>query len=334
MAVVIGHRGARSLAPENTLKGIRTAAACKADYIEVDIRLSKDGALVLMHDESVDRTTSGTGNVEDLALEQIRALKIKDTALGRDRASSKDRDKGKDSSMEIEKVPTLEEAVALCRDLGLKMVVEMKEEGIEEKVAEELKGAEAIVTSFYHESVRELKDISGLKTGIIISSLPVDPVDLAVKARADAIFPKRTNPRMFKAAHMRGIEVYPWTINAAAEASWLLRLGADGLVTDDPCMMRSVVDQPLKDTSKSNCEYYPCHHFEGQECTHCYCPLYPCKDADLGRFVTTKMGKRVWTCIDCRLVHRAEVAKYLTDHPGASTTELKSIDRQDASKSQ
>jgi len=321
MAVVIGHRGARSLAPENTLIGIRTAAACKADYIEVDVRLSKDGSLVLMHDESVDRTTSGTGLVEDLDLEQIRALKILTRSDG-------------DRVVVSEKVPTLEEAVALCRDLGLMMVVEMKEEGIEEKVAGELKGSEAIVTSFYHESVRELKEISGLKTGIIISSLPIGPADLAIKAGADAIFPKRTNPRMFKAAHMRGIEVYPWTINGAAEASWLLRLGADGLVTDDPCMMRSVVDQPLKDTSKSNCTYYPCHHFEGQVCTHCYCPLYPCKDTDLGRFVTTKRGKRVWTCIDCRLVHRAEVAKYLTEHPDASTTELKLIDRQDASKSQ
>lgn len=322
MALVIGHRGARSLAPENTLRGIRTAAACKADYIEVDIRLSKDGALVIMHDESVDRTTSGTGNVEDLTLDQIRALEIKDTA-----SSS-------DSAMASEKVPTLEEAVALCRDLGLRMVVEMKEEGIEETVAGALKGAEAIVTSFYHESVREIREISGLKTGIIISSLPIDPVDLAVKAGADAIFPKRTNPRMFKAAHNRGIEVYPWTINSATEAGWLLRLGADGLVTDDPCMIRSVVDLPLKDTSKSNCAYYPCHHFEGQECTHCYCPIYPCKDTDLGRFVTTKRGKRVWTCIDCRLVHRAEVAKYLTEHPGASTNELKSIGRQDALKSQ
>lgn len=297
MAVVIGHRGARSLAPENTLGGIRTAAACKADYIEVDVRLTKDGALVLMHDESVDRTTSGSGKVEDLTLDEIKALNIARKEIA------------------SEKVPTLEEAVSLCRDLGLKIVVEMKEEGIEEKVAGELKGVEAIVTSFYHESVRELKEISGLKTGIIISSLPVDPVDLAVKAMADAIFPKRTNPRMFKAAHMRKMEVYPWTINSAEEASWLLRLGADGLVTDDPCLMRPVVDQPLKDTSRSNCAYYPCHHFEGQECTHCYCPIYPCKDPDLGRFVTTKRGKRVWTCIDCRLVHRPEVAKYLTEHP-------------------
>ncbi|MDM7912601.1 MAG: glycerophosphodiester phosphodiesterase family protein [Methanotrichaceae archaeon] len=298
MALVIGHRGARSLAPENTLEGIRTAAKCRADCVEVDVRLSKDGALVLMHDETVDRTTSGKGKVEDLELNDLKSLGV----------------------------PTLAEAVSLARELGLGMIVEMKEEWIEEQVAEELKGSNVIVTSFYHASLREIKELSSLKTGIIISSLPVKPVELALWANADAIFPKRTNPRLFKDAHRHGIKVYPWTINDKEEAAWLLRLGADGLVTDDPCLIREAADQPVKATGKNNCEYYPCHHFEGQECTHCFCPLYPCRDEDLGRFVRTKRGKRVWTCIDCRLVHKPKVAEYLAAHPEASTEDLKHLD--------
>lgn len=311
MALVIGHRGARSLAPENTLEGIRTAARCKADAVEVDVRLSKDGALVLMHDETVDRTTSGKGKVEDLDLAGLRALGVS----------------------------TLEQAASLTKELGLGLVVEMKEEGIEEIVAQELrelqelqglKDSKALVmiTSFYHSSLREIKELSDLMTGIIISSLPVKPVELAIWANADAIFPKRTNPRLFKEAHRHGIKVYPWTINDMNEAAWLLRLGADGLVTDDPCLIREAADQPVKATGKSNCEYYPCHHFEGQECIHCFCPLYPCRDADLGRFVRTKRGKRVWTCIDCRLVHRPKVAEYLAAHPEASTEDLKRLDRE------
>jgi glycerophosphoryl diester phosphodiesterase len=301
MALVIGHRGARSLALENTLEGIRTAAKCRADCVEVDVRLSKDGALVLMHDETVDRTTSGKGKVEDLNLIDLRALGV----------------------------PTLTEAASLTRELGLGLIVEMKEEGIEALVAEELKGSGALVTvtSFYHTSLREIKELSSLKTGIIISSLPVKPVELALWVEADAIFPKRTNPRLFKDAHRHGIKVYPWTINDKEEAAWLLRLGADGLVTDDPCLIREAADQPVKATGKSNCEYYPCHHFEGQECTHCFCPLYPCRDEDLGRFVRTKRGKRVWTCIDCRLVHKPKVAEYLACHPEASTKELKRLDK-------
>lgn len=304
MPLVIGHRGARSLAPENTLEGIRAAARCGADRVEVDVRLSRDGALVLMHDETVDRTTGGTGKVENLDLTELKAL-----------------DAGG------QKIPTPQEALAVARELGLGLVVEMKEEGLEELVAGALEGSRAMVTSFYHSSLREIKELSDLKTGIIISALPVKPVELALWADADAIFPKRVNPRLFKEAHQRGLEVFPWTINEKEEAAWLLRLGADGLVTDDPCLIRSVADQPLKDTTRGNCEYYPCHHFEGQVCTHCFCPLYPCRDPDLGRFVRTKRGKRVWTCIDCRLVHEPRVAKYLADHPQATTAELKAQEK-------
>lgn len=303
MALVIGHRGAAALAPENTLGGIRTAARCRADMVEVDVRLTKDGSLVLMHDETVDRTTSGRGRVENLSIEEIKAF----NANGQE-------------------VPTLEEALAESRELGLGLVAEMKEEGIEALVAGVLKGSDAIVTSFYHSSLREIKEISDLKTGIIISSLPVKPVELALWADADAIFPKRTNPRLFKDAHRHGIKVYPWTINTAEEAGWLLRLGADGLVADDPCLLRAAADQPVKATAKGNCEYYPCHHFEGQECTHCFCPLYPCRDETLGKFVRTKRGKRVWTCIDCRLVHKPHVAKHLSERPDATTAELKALD--------
>jgi glycerophosphoryl diester phosphodiesterase len=303
MALVIGHRGARALAPENTLAGIRTAALCRADMVEVDVRLTKDGVLILMHDETVDRTTNGKGRVEDLTIEEIKGL----DASG-------------------QKVPLLEEALVLTRELGLGIIVEMKEEGIEEIVAEALRGSPAIVSSFYHPSLREIKELSDLKTGIIISSLPVRPVELALWAKADAIFPRRTNPRLYKDAHRHGIEVYPWTINAADEAGWLLRIGADGLVTDFPGRLREAADAPLKATGRSNCEYYPCHHFEGQDCTHCFCPLYPCRDTDLGRFVKTKRGKRVWSCIDCTLIHKPRVAKYLVEHPDATTAKLRAVD--------
>ncbi|MDM7935058.1 MAG: cysteine-rich small domain-containing protein [Methanothrix sp.] len=231
----------------------------------------------------------------------------------------------KRQDLEGEGIPTLAEGLALAGELGLGLVVEMKEEGLEELVAEELKGSRSMVTSFYHSSLREIKELSDIRTGIIISSLPLRPVELALWARADAIFPKRVSPRLFKEAHRHGIEVYPWTINNEQEASWLLRIGADGLVTDDPCLIRGVADRPVTSTGKDNCEYYPCHGLPGQDCTHCFCPLYPCRDPELGRFVRTSRGKRVWTCIDCLLVHLPEVARYLEEHPEADTSRLKAI---------
>jgi glycerophosphoryl diester phosphodiesterase len=181
------------------------------------------------------------------------------------------------------------------------------------------------VTSYYHSSLRELSEISALKTGIIISSLPVNPVRLAIWAKASAIFPERINPRLFKEAHQQKIAVYPWIVSSREEASWLLRLGADGLVTDDPCLIRAVAEEPVQATGKDNCQYYPCHRFPDQDCTHCFCPLYPCKDEELGSYVKTRKGKRFWSCINCRLVHRPDIAAYLASHPEATVAELKSL---------
>ncbi len=310
MALVIGHRGAAALAAENTLEGIKAAALCRADYVELDVRLSRDGELVLMHDEQVDRTTNGKGLVEELCLEELKALQVRG---------------GTGQCKESLRIATLKEAHSLAGKLGLGLVVEMKEEGLEGLVAEALSSKNCIVTSFYHSSLRELSEISDLKTGIIISSLPINPVQLALWANAAAIFPKRVNARLFKEAHQQGIAVYPWTVNSKDEAVWLLRLGADGLVTDDPCLIREAADQPVQATGKENCQYYPCHHFSDQDCTHCFCPLYPCKDEDLGKFVRTKKGKRFWSCVSCRLVHYPRVAEYLTLHPQATTTELKAL---------
>ncbi|VVB71316.1 Glycerophosphoryl diester phosphodiesterase family protein [uncultured archaeon] len=303
MALVIGHRGARGLAAENTLGGIRAAALAGADWVELDVRISSDGELILMHDELVQRTTSGQGKVEDLTVEELNLLHTKDG----------------------QKIPTLKEAVALSKELGLGLVAEMKDEGIEEPVAGVLEACNCrcMVTSFYHTSLREIADLSDIKTGIIISSLPIRPVKLALWAEADAIFPERVSPRLFKEAHQQNLSVYPWIVNSKEEASWLLRLGADGLVTDVPDLIRQVADEPLQATGKANCQYYPCHHFALQDCTHCFCPLYPCKDEELGRFVKTKKGKRFWSCIDCKLVHHPKIAKYLADHPETSVSELK-----------
>lgn len=305
MSKVIGHRGARSIAPENTLASIRAAGGCGADLVEVDVRLTKDGILVVIHDDSVDRTTNGSGKVEEMTLEEIRGL---DAGCG-------------------ERVPTLAEAARLAEELDLAIVVEMKEVGLEDLVVRELAGRRAIVTSFFHQSVREVKELGGLKTGIIISSLPINPVDLALWAEADSIFPRLTDPNLFIRAHRAGIEVYPWTINDPDQVRWLNRLGADGVVTDDPCRVRKAADDPVTNVKAGECQYYPCHHFEGQDCTFCFCPLYPCKDPELGRFIRSRRGKRLWSCVDCTLVHRPEVARYFRDHPDATTEELKQVDR-------
>ena len=102
--LIIAHRGGPDRAPENTLAAFRTAIAIGADGVELDCQRSKDGALVVIHDETVDRTTSGKGQVGDLTLAQLRAL---DAGQG-------------------EVLPTFEEVLALAQAGGVQLVAEIK----------------------------------------------------------------------------------------------------------------------------------------------------------------------------------------------------------------
>jgi adenosylcobinamide hydrolase len=85
------------------------------------------------------------------------------------------------------------------------------------------------------------------------------------------------------------------------------------------------IEHPRDDQGKGRCEYYPCH-FEGQDCTHCYCPLYPCEDPELGEWIKSSRGYAVWTCKDCTLMHKEKSIDYLARHPDASIEKLKSLD--------
>ncbi len=84
------------------------------------------------------------------------------------------------------------------------------------------------------------------------------------------------------------------------------------------------IEYPREECGKE-CPYYPCH-FEGQDCTYCYCPLYPCEDPELGEWIRSRRGYPVWTCKDCVLLHKKKAVDYLAKHPEAGTKELKSID--------
>lgn len=82
------------------------------------------------------------------------------------------------------------------------------------------------------------------------------------------------------------------------------------------------ISHPGEKNGEGKCDYYPCH-YEGQDCTHCYCPLYPCEDPELGEWIKSSRGYAVWTCKDCRLLHTKEAVEYLIKNPRAYTEELK-----------
>ena len=218
---IVAHRGARASEPENTVRAMKRAFECGADAVEIDLRFTSDHKLVVIHDDTLERTTNGTGKVSDMTIEQLRAL-----------------DAGKG-----ERIPELSEALSVAKRYSRPLVIELKEEGMEWQVLEEVTevglGDKVIISSFIHTSLRNLKEKAPeIKTGVIIASVPVNPVRLVQDAKADVIFAKYSRiTREFIDACVgyEGIEVYLWTVNTIDDLNNAISYGVDGVVTDNPC---------------------------------------------------------------------------------------------------
>ena len=215
---VVGHRGASGLEPENTLRSIGRAIDFGVDAVEVDVRKSKDGKLVIMHDPSVDRTTNGKGRVASLTLKDLKAL-----------------DAGKG-----EKIPTLEEMMGAVRGkVGLFLEIKEPETTSDMVASVRAAGMESATTfvSFYHPALLRAKLLSpSLRCGAIFSCEPADLTKLAVDARAELMLPKidYVSERMVKEAHQRSILVQPWVVNNPDELEGLTKMGVDGVASDYP----------------------------------------------------------------------------------------------------
>ena len=212
---VIAHRGASFLEPENTIRSIERAVKMGADFVEVDVRKSKDNKLVIMHDADINRTTDGKGLVKDHTVQELKNF-----------------DAGKG-----ETIPTLDEVIECVKDrIGL--VIEIKEPGTEGKVLEKIDEnnlENVILTSFYHKSIKNTRKMNpSVDAGIIFTCQPVDVNQMASNACANIIFPsyRYMNEDMVKQAHENGISVYPWTVDDKGMFEKLVEMGVDGIVTN------------------------------------------------------------------------------------------------------
>jgi glycerophosphoryl diester phosphodiesterase len=215
---IVGHRGTRGIAPENTLKAINEGIKC-ADYVELDVRLSHDNAPVIIHDAWLDRTTSGTGHVNDLRLKDLRGLDAGDG----------------------EKIPTLEEVISVVLHRGKGIFIEIKEPGSEKivsSVLSEFQKGKIICVSFHSESLEVMKSyLPDLKTGIIIPNNHKDQHFEEKRFLYDFILPRKDflSHEFVRKAHDSGMQVIPWTLNIKAELKRAIPTGIDGVITDDPC---------------------------------------------------------------------------------------------------
>lgn len=226
--VLIGHRGTAEAAPENTLLAFQRAVAAGVDAIELDVRLSRDGVPVVIHDSTVDRTTDGHGRVADLTAAELGALnaaaRVGDPAV-------------------TAGIPTLDEVLDWARG-KTRVVVEVKgtqDPALVERTAEAVRRFslidDAMLISFDHVALRAARSCCPeLRLGALYVGRPADPVALAAACGADALCPAWTSvaPEDVVAAQRAGLAVCVWTVNDPAEIAAALRAGVDAITSDVP----------------------------------------------------------------------------------------------------
>jgi glycerophosphoryl diester phosphodiesterase len=218
----IGHRGARGEKPENTLLGIRYALELGLDGVEIDVHLSKDEELIIIHDETLDRTTNGHGLITKSTIKEIKKL---DAGLG-------------------EKVPTLSEVIDLMKEFDKELLIEMKVSGIEKKVLNLIKEKKfsdlSIIKSFNHRSILNFKTMAkNIRAQVLIDCLPVNPVSLIKSAKADGLSIKLNflDEIIIDECHQAGYFVTSWNANTKEDLAKFTFLKTDYLCTDFPILL-------------------------------------------------------------------------------------------------
>lgn len=219
------HRGASAIAPENTMAAFRAAEAEGADGIELDVQMSRDGIPIVIHDDTVDRTTDGRGKVGRMSLRQLRAL---------------DAGSWFDSGFAGERLPTVEEVLAWAGD-RLRLNLEIKDAGAGSALLDLLRSfphSRVLVSSFDHNLLIRLRRADPLLplAFLIDSRFWHRALKRAALYQAESLNPRqdRLSRTMVAACHRCGLAVYPWTVDDPGRLDSLLRLGADGIFSNLP----------------------------------------------------------------------------------------------------
>jgi len=216
---ICGHRGAKDELPENTLKGIQFAIDCGVAAIEIDVHLTKDNQIVVIHDPTVDRTTDGTGKVVDFTLDEIQSF----------------------NAGEGEAVPTLSDVIKLVKKAGIEIQIEIKAPEVIEKVVEEIKKNDlynsAAVICFNHRALQIVKKLDPkIVTICLMVAIPVDPVAIAKSCGAQgfSLNISTVDKQMVDECHSAGLFIGVWTVNEFQQVDYFKNMGVDYLATDKP----------------------------------------------------------------------------------------------------
>ena len=232
---IIGHRGFKKKYPENTLAGFRAAMDTGVPMIELDVTLSRDRKLVVIHDDTLDRTTNGHGPVGDQTLEQLKRL---------------DAGSWFHSDFKGERLPQLVEVLKMVKGRGM-INIEIKsnayeshhppdaiEKQVVDLVMQENAADKILISSFNAEILQQISEIAGRPELALISSEPADEHTLEFCRNIHA-FSWHPDHRVatedqVKRMHAAGIRVFPYTVNTFEDYAAMRAMGVDGIITDDP----------------------------------------------------------------------------------------------------
>lgn len=236
--LIWAHRGASGHAPENTIPAFLLAAGMQADGVELDVQMTRDGELVVCHDETVDRTSSGAGQIAELTLAELKRLDFCNGNL----------------AYEGTRIPTMEEVLDALKPTGMTINIELKTgvnfyPGIEEKLLDLIWRKEwrdrIIYSSFNHETLRTIHRLDeGAKTGVLYADGLADPVPYGRRLGACALHPAFYNlryPGFLQACAENGMEINVWTVNTEEEMRRCGEYGVHAVITNYPEKARKIL---------------------------------------------------------------------------------------------
>lgn len=240
---VWAHRGASAYAPENTMESFELAHKMGADGFEIDVHFSKDGRLIVAHDETVDRVSNGTGRIVDKTYQELLQLDFSNGKQGYTNT----------------KVPTLEQVLDFAKETGMELNIELKTgivlyEGIEKATLDMVKAfgveEQLIYSSFNHYSLMLARQVDpSCKIGLLYQEAMIDPAEYAKRIGANAIHPFYMTlmvPGAVAGCKKNGILIHPWTVDSEIAIRSMIHAQVDAIITNKPDVCLRLVDEKAK----------------------------------------------------------------------------------------
>lgn len=247
MTKIFAHRGASGYAPENTIEAFVLAIEQGADGIELDVHLTRDGEVVVTHDETIDRVSNGTGYVKDYTLEELRMFHFNNHM----------------KKFQKTQIPTLQEVLEVVRPSGAEVNVELKTgiywyPQLEEKVlaiVKEMKMQDCVIySSFNHYSVQKIRELDAqAETAYLYSDVILDVERYAVETGVNGLHPAVYHLKMadlMTRYEASGLKIRVWTVNQEADMEKFIGRQVEAVLTNYPDVARRIRNSMVESISE------------------------------------------------------------------------------------